>query len=258
MLGIGVILAAALSVAGYLSRQMRLARLKNDLIATVSHELKTPLSSMRVLVDTLVAGRCRDEQQAREYYQMIARENERLSRLIENFLTFSRMERNKVAWELVELDVGHIVSAAAESESVQERFSRPGCELRVDVAANLPGVRGDRDALVTVLLNLLDNAYKYTGDAKRIDLRARAEGDCVCLSVSDNGIGLSRRGAKRIFDRFYQADERLSRAAGGCGLGLSIVKFIVDAHGGAVDVASRAGEGSTFTVRLPAAPPAQP
>ncbi len=249
-LGITVILTAALVMAAFLSRQARLARLKNDLIATVSHELKTPLSSMRVLIDTLVEGRCRDERQAGEYYGMIARENERLSRVIDNFLTFSRMERKGVAFDFAAVDVAEAVAAAAES--VRERFSRPGCELSVDVAPHLPAVHADRDALVTVLLNLLDNAYKYTPDDKRISLRAWRDGGEVCLAVRDNGVGLSRRAARRAFDRFYQVDQRLSRAAGGCGLGLSIVKFIVDAHGGSIDVTSRAGEGSTFTVRLPA------
>lgn len=254
-LGVVAILAAALVVAGALGRQMRLARLKNDLIATVSHELKTPLSSMRVLIDTLVAGRCSDER-AGEYHRMIAKENERLSRLIENFLTFSRMERHKAAFEFADLDIAEVVSEAVES--ARERFSRPGCELAVDVPGDLPPVRGDRDALVTVLLNLLDNAWKYTPDAKRISVRARPVGPEVHVSVSDNGIGLSRRAAKRVFDRFYQADQRLSRAAGGCGLGLSIVQFIVTAHGGSVDIASRPGEGSTFTVRLPAGSPIEP
>jgi len=250
VLSAGAMLVLASVVAAAVGRQMRLARLKNDLIATVSHELKTPLASIRVLVDTLVAGRCRDEQQAREYYAMIARENERLSRVIDNFLAFSRMERNKAAFDLVELDLADI--AAAALESVAERFDRPGCTLAVDVAPDLPPVRGDRDALVTVVLNLLDNAHKYTGDEKRISLRAFADGAWVCLAVADNGVGMTRRAVRRVFDRFYQADQRLARSAGGCGLGLSIVRFIVDAHDGEIDVQSRPGEGSTFTVRLPA------
>lgn len=250
-LGIVVILSAGMIAMAYVSRQVRLARLKNDLIATVSHELKTPLSSMRVLIDTLVAGRCRDAGQADEYHRMIAQENERLSRVIENFLTFSRMERNRVTFDLAPVDVGDVVASAIES--VGERFGAPNCRLSVEVDPDLPPVHADRDALVAILLNLLDNAYKYTGDEKRIDLHARAEGGRICLAVTDNGIGLSRRAARRAFDRFYQVDQHLSRTTGGCGLGLSIVQFIVDAHGGSVDVDSKPGQGSTFTVRLPAA-----
>ena len=206
---------------------------------------------MRVLVDTLLEGRCPDARQSEEYLRLIARENQRLSRLIDNFLTFSRMERNKRTFELAAVDLADVVQMAADP--IHERFASPLCRLNLDVPAQLPAIIGDRDALVTVILNLLDNAYKYTPDEKHIRLRAYPDGDCVCLEVSDNGIGMSRRAMRRIFDRFYQVDQTLSRKAGGCGLGLSIVKFIVEAHGGRIDVVSQLSVGSAFTVRLPAA-----
>ena len=248
---VGIIALLALLVARYVGRQMRLTRLKNDLIATVSHELKTPLSAMRILVDTLVEGRYRDSGQVREYLSLIARENARLSRLIDNFLTFSRMERDKRAFEMSDLAPGDIVEAAADA--VRERFASPGCRLSVELSGDLPTITGDRDALVTMLVNLLDNAWKYTGQTKDVHLRARAVDGHVRFEVSDNGLGLSRRAIKRVFDRFYQVDRSLSRTAGGCGLGLSIVRFIVTAHGGSIDVQSQPGEGSTFAVTLPAA-----
>jgi len=249
-LGIFAIALLALVSARYVSRQMKFTRLKNDLIATVSHELKTPLASMRVLVDTLLEGRVTERSQVAEYYVLISRENERLTRLIDNFLAFSRMERKKLAFDFAPVNIGDVVAAAVNSLS--DKFNQPGCRLDVDVAPGLPEVSADYDALVTVLLNLLDNAHKYTGDDKKISLRAYAAGEFVCLEVADNGIGLSRREKKRIFDRFYQADERLSRTAGGCGLGLSIVKFILDAHGATIDVQSEPHRGSTFTVKIPA------
>jgi len=117
----------------------------------------------------------------------------------------------------------------------------------------LPRIRADKDATVTVLLNLLDNAWKYSGDDKQIAIRACLAngGQWVCIVVADNGIGLSRRATRKIFNRFYQVDQTLSRSGSGCGLGLSIVKFILDAHGGTIDVTSEPGKGSTFTVRLP-------
>ena len=244
-----VIAAFAAAIAGHIGRQMKLTRLKNDLIATVSHELKTPLASMRVLVDTLLEGNVRDDRQAREYLELIAKENVRLSRLIDNFLTFSRMERNKRAFDFADAAVGDIVTEAADA--VRERFSSPGCSFVVEIAPDLPTVTADRDSLVTVILNLLDNAWKYSGSEKRIALRAFSEADALCIAVEDNGVGLSRRASKRIFDRFYQVDQSLSREARGCGLGLAIVKFIVNAHGGSVDVESEPGKGSTFTVKLP-------
>jgi len=117
----------------------------------------------------------------------------------------------------------------------------------------LPDVLTDRDAIVTVLVNLLDNAYKYSYDDKHIELRVFSEDGLVCFSVADDGVGMSRRTTTKIFKRFYQVDRSLSRRAGGCGLGLSIAKFIVDAHKGSITVDSKPGEGSTFTVKLPAA-----
>lgn len=253
LLGLGVFAVLAVIVAYHISRQIRLTRLKNDLIATVSHELKTPLASMRLLVETLQEGRCRDPQQAGEYLQLMARENRRLTRLIDNFLAFSRMERNKRAFDFADVRVEEIVAEAADA--VKDRFSRPGRRLDVHVAPGLPPLNCDRDAIVTVLLNLLDNAYKYSPGDKRVALRARAADGGVCLEVADNGIGMTRRAARSVFDRFYQADRRLARSAGGCGLGLSIVKFIVGAHGGTIDLESRPGKGSTFTVKLPAHAP---
>jgi len=251
LLSVGAIVLFALIGGRLLLRQARLTRLKNDFIATVTHELKTPLASIRMFAETLREGRYEDEAQARRYLDLLVRENERLSRLIDNFLSFSRMERDRRAFEMHELRPQEIAQEAADV--VSERFRAAGCDFETDIEPSLPTIRGDRDALVTVLLNLLDNAFKYTGEDKRIALRARAAGGQVCFEVEDNGIGMSRREVRRAFDRFYQADSRLSRRAEGCGLGLSIVRFIVDAHGGSVEIESAPGKGSTFTVRLPAA-----
>jgi signal transduction histidine kinase len=245
--GIAAIAILGLATGMYLRRQMRLTRLKNDLTATVSHELKTPLSSMRVLVDTLVEGRCKTPQQEKEYLGLIARENQRLSRLIDNFLTFSRMERNKRAFEFRAMEITEVVLAAVEA--LGERAHA----VQVQMAQGLPAIRGDRDALVTVVVNLLDNARKYSPDSKEIDVQVFPHDNDVCIAVKDQGVGIARRHQRKIFQRFYQVDRSLSRPAGGCGLGLSIVRFIVEAHGGRVTVASQLGKGSTFTVRLPGA-----
>ena len=250
LLAIAVMMAAGVLTAQAVGKQIKINKLKNDFIATVSHELKTPLASMRVLVDTLLEGSYRDQQQVTDYLQLISKENERLSGLIDNFLTFSRMERNKQAFVMARTSPAVIVNASAEA--VQTKFSAGRCAFKVDIADNLPDVKADRDAMVTVLVNLLDNAYKYSYDDKRIELSAFAEGGSVCFRVSDNGSGMSRRALKKIFARFYQVDRSLSRRAEGCGLGLSIAKFIIDAHKGTITVDSRPGEGSIFTVRLSA------
>lgn len=232
-------------------RQANLTRLKNDLTATVSHELKTPLAAMRVLVDTLIDSPDLDQPMTREYLGMIAKENERLSRLIQNFLTFNRLERKKYAMHVDHLPSATLARSAAEA--VHERFENPGCKLAVEIEQGIPSIMGDREALTTALINLLDNAHKYTDEVKTVTLSAWSENGNVVFAVKDNGIGIQNRELKRIFDRFYQVDQRLSRRGDGCGLGLSIVKFIVDAHQGQVTVESRPGAGSTFYIVLPAA-----
>ena len=250
----GYLTAAAIAFAGLLAgqalyRQQRLARLKSDLVTTVSHELRTPLASMRLLVETLLEDGCQDQKTIHEYLELIAGENLRLSRLIENFLTFSRMERKRQKFHFAETTIDEVVKSALLS--IRERLRDPACQVDVDVPAELPLVRADRDALVTVLLNLLDNAFKYTGPEKRISLRASHEEGRVALRVTDNGLGIAPRDQKRIFRRFYRVDQRLARETQGCGLGLSIVEFIVRTHGGEVKVESGLGTGSTFLVLLP-------
>src|ERR1017187_671037 len=252
---VGSVVIGAMSVLGLLiargfGRQVQLARLKNDLVATVSHELKTPLTAMRALVDTLLDAEQFDENTTREYLRLLATENARLSRLIDNFLTFSRLERNKFTFEFRRVRPQQVVEGAVAA--LGERAQAPGCVLESHIAADLPSIRGDVDALVSALLNLLDNAWKYSGDKKRIILRTEVRNGSVCFAVEDNGIGLTPRESKRVFRRFYQADQGLSRAAGGCGLGLSIVQSIVEAHHGSVHVQSESGRGSTFIIGIPA------
>jgi signal transduction histidine kinase len=254
---IGVLVVAGMIVLAMLilrlvRRQMALTKLRNDLVANVTHELKTPLSGMRLLVDTLLNSPKLHEPTVREYLALIAKENLRLSRLIDNFLAFSRMERNKYALDFIEVPARIIVESAAAA--VHERFNAPACRFEVKMAPDLPPIVADADAMVTAVVNLLDNAWKYSGDEKQITLTAAAENGSIVFAVQDNGIGLSPRDTKRIFKRFYQVDQRLARSAGGCGLGLSIVKFIVTAHGGAVRVESEPGRGSRFTLVVPSRP----
>ena len=251
LLAVAATVVLALLVARAIRRQVRLARLKTDLVATVSHELRTPLASVCLLVDTLLDEQQPDPSKTREYLELIAKENTRLTRLIDNFLTLSRMERDRQTFEFRETHPEGVVRAAVKA--MHERFTAPGCKLEVEVEPGLPAISADESGLITTLANLLDNAWKYSGDDKQVTVRAYRERSHVCFAVEDNGIGIPPRETQRIFRQFYQVDRRLARERGGCGLGLSIVDFIVRAHGGSVSVASQVGKGSTFTVTLPCA-----
>ncbi|TVR50883.1 MAG: sensor histidine kinase [Puniceicoccaceae bacterium] len=248
---VGFVLLVGVAAMRALSQQIRLNSLKNDFIGTVSHELKTPLASMRLLVDTLLEGRYRDSTQVREYLELICRENQRLTRLVDNFLTFSRMERRHYTFHPEAVDPAEVARYAAGA--LGARLQPPTCAFTLDCPENLPPVRADFDSLVTVLINLLDNACKYSSEPREVRLWIEVENDAVVFAVRDNGHGISKRDQKRIFERFFQADRRLARSAEGCGLGLSIVKFIVDGHRGTISVESEPGKGSTFRVVIPLA-----
>jgi signal transduction histidine kinase len=250
----GLVVIGAVAVLTFITmrvlrRQAAVARLKNDLAATVSHELKTPLSSMRVLVDTLLDSPHLDDKTVRDYLGLIAQENERLSRVIHNFLSFSRIERKKFTFHFTQVPARQVIDGAVQA--MGERFE--GCRFELQVDPQLPEILADPDALTTVLVNLLDNAWKFSDDIKHIVLGAQAQNGSIVFWVKDHGIGISLHEAKNIFRRFYQVDQSLSRKGSGCGLGLSIAQYIVSAHQGRIWVESQPGAGSVFRVSLPIA-----
>ncbi len=261
--GLAVTVLIAVVTGSTFRRQLRLAKLKTDLVAAVSHELRTPLASMRVLVDGLLADTRLDETKTREYLHLLASENARLTRLIENFLAFSRLERGRERFAFTAVMPAAVVSAAVAA--IRERVPQD-CELRIDIAPDLPAVRADEGAIVAALINLLDNALKYTSASKRIAVRVERAGagdgsrslgeggSGVAFHVQDNGIGIPPREHRRIFKRFYRVDQRLASATSGVGLGLSIVELVARGHGGTVSVQSAEGSGSTFTLTVPADP----
>lgn len=230
-------------------RQSDAAQLKNDLVATVTHELKTPVASVRLLVDTLLDPNRVGMVDTKEYLELIGRENKRLGYLIDNFLSFSRMERNKSSFDRESIDP---MAVAKESKEVfEERFSGRRFTLELRCMETVPPILGDREALTTVLGNLLENALKYGGRNAEITLTLSSGRSGAEFSVADRGIGISRSDQKRIFRKFYQGKRTLSAHAGGVGLGLSIVSFIVSKHGGEVSVSSELETGSCFTITIP-------
>lgn len=232
-----------------LNDQIRLARLKDELVSTVSHELRTPLATMRSLVETLADDKISDEAAKKDYLKMIDQENVRLSHLIDNFLAYSRMEQGKRPFAFTPIAPAELIHDA--TSALGERLSSSDCNFVQEIAHPLPQIKGDYDALLTVLINLLDNALKYSPGSKEIFLRVSHSDVQLRVEIEDRGIGIDEVSIKSIFDRFYQADQGLTREQSGCGLGLSIVRYIVEGHHGSISVRSKLGTGSSFTVLLP-------
>lgn len=241
-------------MAGWaLTRRISLHELSNDALAIVSHEMKTPLASIRLLIETLLERRYQGGPEATdEYLRLIGGENARLERLVDSFQTLSRLESSRAGRTRLNLQpvrAGDIVEEAGMRLS--GRLEAPGCDYHAEGDLEGAPFLADREALVAGLVNLLDNALKYSGDEKRIVLRTRDEPERVTFEVVDNGDGIAPEEQSRIFERFYQSDSRLSRRHDGCGLGLNIVRSAVKAHGGTVSVQSTVGKGSTFIVCIP-------
>jgi two-component system phosphate regulon sensor histidine kinase PhoR len=257
VVGILVICFAVASIGGavtatvLLGRKARIARLQADFLANVSHELRTPLSAIRMYAQTLQTGRLReDSQKTRECLDTIVRETEWLETVVERVLTWRSAAKDRLMLEL------RVSSVAGAVDMALERFSlliAPGeVELSTEVST-AAAVAHDANGIVTVLLNLLINAYKYTGEDKRIAVRVFDQGDEVVLEVEDNGIGIPLIDRRRIFEPFFRGDDRLRGMSPGAGLGLAITKAVVKAHRGEIEVESTEGRGTCMTVRLPAA-----
>ena len=244
MLGAGLFL-----VYSNVRREAHLSRLKSDFVANVSHELKTPLALIRLFAETLELGRVPTEDKARQYYRVINKESQRLTQLINNILDFSRIEAGRKEYRFAPTNVGRIVNDVLEAYRFQ--IEQQGFEITVDVEPDLAEVEADSEALGQALLNLVNNAIKYSRETKSIALAVRGAGDRVAISVADRGIGVPKAEQRKIFEKFYRGEASLVHETKGSGLGLSLVEHIMEAHGGSVEIESTPGKGSTFTLVLP-------
>lgn len=226
--------------------------MRRDFVANVSHELRTPVAVIKGYAETLLDGALDDTpERGRHFVSIIAGHAERLTNLINDILTLSKLEARDAALTLHPLD---LCGTIRKAQMLMEDHARTkGIRLNATCPESVPKVMADQGQLEQVLLNLLDNAIKYTPDGGDIAIRTRQENKRVVIEVSDTGIGIPSKDLKRIFERFYRVDEGRSREQGGTGLGLAIVKHIVQLHGGEITVTSEAGKGSTFTVTLPGA-----
>ena len=229
-----------------LSRETRLNRARAELVSSVSHELKTPITLIRLYGETLLRGI--DEPHREEFYRIIMRESVRLGRLVEGILRFSRVERGEQVYNFEEGDLTPVVGRVADD--YREYLERSGFHLQRELPDSAPPVRFDPAALSQAVVNLLDNAVKYSGDSREIAIRMAAQNGSVTLEVEDHGIGICAADRGKIFERFYRVGNGAGK--GGYGLGLFLVRHIMDAHGGRAEVESEPGRGSRFRLVFPA------
>lgn len=234
-------------------REVALSQLKSSFAADVSHELKTPLALIRMFSEMLSEKRVPTEEKKQEYYGIITRESARLTRLIDNILDFSRIEAGKKAYDFHAVDPAQIVRSTYDTYRFD--LDHRGFEHALRIDDDLPKINADADAIGQVILNLVSNAVKYSHDEKRVDIEVTRETrrgkHGVLISVKDSGIGIKPEDRAHLFDGFFRAGDNRVRRVHGAGLGLSVVKHIVEAHGGIVDVESRLVKGTTFRIFLP-------
>ena len=248
LLVVALLVFGSYLTARTLKRELEIARLKSGFVSAVSHEFRSPLTGIRQLGELLMRGRVPSEERRQEYYRLITRESDRLARLVENVLDFSRMEEGRKEYRFEPLDAGIWLRDLAAS--FQSEVAERGYQIQASVPPQLPPLVADREALSLAVRNLLDNAVKYSPDSKTVWLEAEASDARLSIRVRDRGLGIAAQDQKHIFEKFYRGGGEIARQVKGVGLGLSLVKHIVEAHGGAVEFESRAGEGSTFSIHL--------
>jgi len=243
------VIAATYFAGRALSRELAAATLQSDFVSAVSHEFRTPLTSMTQFTEMLVEDDTLPPDERRACYEAQERATRRLARLVESLLDFGRMEAGARPYRREPLDAGQVAETVVE-EFRQESGSR-GFTIECAVPQRPVPIDGDREALAQALWNLLDNAVKYSGDSRSVRVEVGAE-DPVTIRVSDRGLGITPGEQRRIFKKFARGSNAVAAGIKGTGIGLAMVRHIVDAHGGRVTVESRPGEGSTFTIELPA------
>ncbi len=245
----GILIFGLILTVRTVSRELELARMKSDFVSTISHEFKSPLTSIRQLAEMLQSGRVPSEDRRQKYYDVLVEQSERLSLLTENVLNFAKIEEGKKEFRFELVDIKAMLEDIVSP--IQERVSHDGFELELKMESPLSSIQADSTSINQAVTNLIDNAIKYSGEKKRAIVSIFVEDNTLVISVRDFGIGVKKEELNRVFDRFYRGGDELTRTVKGSGLGLALVKQIVEAHKGNVSVESEPGQGSTFTIKLP-------
>jgi signal transduction histidine kinase len=245
-----LVLAGVYFIARAVTRELEVARLQSDFVSAVSHEFRSPLTSMRQLTEMLAGGRVPSEERRQRYYQVLSHETVRLHRLVEALLNFGRMEAGVKEYRFERLDGSSLVHATVSE--FQEEVAESGYRIELALPEGGVTLRGDEEALRRALWNLLDNAVKYSPECRTVWVEVSLEGDELLIAVRDRGLGMSASEQKDIFSKFVRGAAARSANVKGTGIGLAMVRRIIEDHGGQTRVASEPGEGSTFTIVLPA------
>lgn len=232
-----------------IAQELAISDLRSDFVARVSHELRTPLGLIRLYAETLEMGRTKDEEKQKEYLRSIIKESERLTQLINNILNFSQMEAETKYYSFSETQIEDVIYESVES--MRYHLERHGFEVHVHFQDDLPPISCDPEAIKQAIYNLLSNAMKYSGDGKYIAVNVYGMDSEIIVDVVDKGIGIALDQQKKIFQEFYRVEDPRVRETGGSGLGLAVVKHIVESHGGYLQVQSELGRGSVFSIHLP-------
>jgi signal transduction histidine kinase len=246
---VGLISLGVVLIARDISRESETIRHRTDFVQNISHELKTPLTLIRLYGDTLRDKKTLPEEDRQEAYEVIIGESERLSHMINNVLDFSRIERGEKEFNL---KIDHLPRVVKETlESYRDHLEKKGFSIHEEIHADLQPMAFDREAMVSVLINLLSNAMKFSPERKDVSVRLFRREDNAVLQVADKGMGIPKKEINKIFQRFYRSKNKAFSGSGGSGLGLTIVKYITAAHKGKIEVESQPGKGSIFSVILP-------
>jgi len=248
-----VVMAGGYFIARAMMREVTVARLQSDFVAAVSHEFRTPLTTLRHLSELLVSGRVSSEVRRQEFYDTLLRESQRLQGLVEGLLNFARLESGQLEYRFAAVEPAAVLREIVDDfDAADDRAGR----IHLDAATDAPAIRADRELLARVVWNLLDNAVKYSPPAGAVRVQLRNTGGQAVVHVIDEGFGIPKDEQGAIFGRFVRGSSARTRAIKGTGIGLAMAREIVRAHGGDISVASVPGQGSTFTITLPCEPSA--
>ena len=242
-------IAGAIIVLQDVTEQENLDRMRKEFVANVSHELKTPLTTIKSYAETLYTGALNDRDAAMRFIHVIESESDRMTRLVKDLLMLSRLDYDREELNMKKIDIIKIVKDCIYRMEISAKYKEQIISLHV--TDTIPAIIGDKDRIEQVIINIISNSIEYTPEKGKIDVKLAEDNEYICIKVIDNGIGIPKEDAKRLFERFYRVDKARSRMLGGTGLGLSIAKQIIEAHNGSINLKSSYGVGTEVTIKLP-------